>query len=76
MSFAQKNPLLLTGTNALVCLFMLAPLGLSVMAGLVNNYSQGLKSGLTLRWLGEVLAAYGGTIGASLALGLLCVAAC
>ena len=73
MSSAQKNPLLLTGITALVCLFMLAPLGLSVMAGLVNNYSQGLKSGLTLRWLGEVLAAYGGTIGASLALGLLCV---
>ena len=43
------------------------------MAGLVNNYSQGLKSGLTLRWLGEVLTAYGSTIGASLGLSLLCV---
>lgn len=73
MSIARKNPLLLSGITVLVCLFMLVPLALSVMAGLVNNYNLGLKSGLTLRWLGEVLAAYGSTIYASLALGLLCV---
>jgi putative spermidine/putrescine transport system permease protein len=60
--------------TALVALFMLAPIALSVMAGLVNNYSVGLKSGLTLRWLGEVWENYGGTVGASLLLALLCVA--
>lgn len=52
---------------------MLAPIGLSVMAGLVNNYSTGIKSGLTLRWLLEVLEVYGSTVSWSLLLGLLCV---
>ena len=52
---------------------MLVPIGLSVMAGLVNNYSTGIKSGLTLRWLTQVLDVYGSTISWSLMLGLLCV---
>jgi putative spermidine/putrescine transport system permease protein len=59
--------------TALVAVFMVAPIALSVLAGLVNNYSAGLQSGLTLRWLGEVWALYGGTVGASLVLALLCV---
>jgi putative spermidine/putrescine transport system permease protein len=68
-----KAPFLLAIT-ALVSLFMIAPMLLSVMAGLVNNYSTGLKSGLTTRWLGEVWEVYGGTVGWSLALALVCVA--
>ena len=52
---------------------MIAPMLLSIMAGLVNNYSVGLKSGLTLRWLGEVWEVYGDTVGWSLALALGCV---
>jgi putative spermidine/putrescine transport system permease protein len=63
----------LIGMTLLVSVFMLAPIGLSVMAGLVNNYSQGIKSGLTLRWLTQVLDVYGNTISWSLLLGLLCV---
>lgn len=59
--------------TALVSVFMLAPIALSVLAGLVNNYSAGLKSGLTLRWLSEVWELYGGTVAASLLLALLCV---
>lgn len=59
--------------TALVAVFMLAPIALSVLAGLVNNYSAGLKSGLTLRWLVEVWELYGGTVAASLLLALLCV---
>jgi putative spermidine/putrescine transport system permease protein len=59
--------------TALVAVFMIAPIALSVLAGLVNNYSAGLKSGLTLRWLGEVWELYGGTVAASLVLALLCV---
>lgn len=59
--------------TALVAVFMLAPIALSVLAGLVNNYSTGLKSGLTLRWLAEVWELYGGTVAASLLLALLCV---
>jgi putative spermidine/putrescine transport system permease protein len=52
---------------------MIAPIALSVLAGLVNNYSTGLASGLTLRWLAEVLDIYGSTITASLLLALCCV---
>lgn len=65
-------PFLLSVT-LLVSLFMLAPMLLSVMAGLVNNYSAGLKSGLTLRWLLEVWEVYGSTVGWSIALALGCV---
>jgi putative spermidine/putrescine transport system permease protein len=68
----QVSPLLMLFT-ALVAVFMLAPIALSVLAGLVNNYSAGLKSGLTLRWLVEVWELYGGTVAASLLLALLCV---
>lgn len=69
---AQRTPWLLALTG-LVALFMLAPIVLSVLAGLVNNYSVGLRSGLTLRWLGEVWELYGSTVGWSLLLALLCV---
>jgi putative spermidine/putrescine transport system permease protein len=68
----SKAPFLLTIT-VLTSIFMIAPMLLSVMAGLVNNYSVGLKSGLTLRWLGEVWDNYGGTVGWSLALATACV---
>ena len=68
----QVSPLLMLLT-ALVAVFMIAPIALSVLAGLVNNYSAGLKSGLTPRWLGEVWELYGGTVAASLVLALLCV---
>jgi putative spermidine/putrescine transport system permease protein len=68
-----SSPLLLIVT-VLVSLFMLAPMVLSLMAGLVNNYSTGIRSGLTLRWLGEVWNVYGGTVGWSLALAAACVA--
>ena len=67
-----KAPFLLAVT-VIVSLFMIAPMLLSVMAGLVNNYSMGLKSGLTLRWLGEVWENYGGTVGWSLTLAVACV---
>ncbi len=74
MRNARQAPWSLVALTALVALFMLAPIALSVMAGLVNNYSAGLKSGLTLRWLSEVWENYGGTVGASLLLAMLCVA--
>lgn len=63
------------GLTGLTAVFMLAPIGLSVLAGLVNNYSVGWSSGLTLRWLSEVWDSYGGTVGWSLALALACVVA-
>ena len=69
-----RAPVLLAVT-VIVSFFMIAPMLLSVMAGLVNNYSTGLRSGLTLRWLGEVWEVYGGTVGWSLVLAVACVAA-
>ena len=75
MKAARKSigsPVLLTIT-LLVALFMLAPMVLSVMAGLVNNYSAGLRSGLTTRWLVEVWQGYGNTVGWSVAIATACV---
>lgn len=57
-----------------IAIFTLAPLALSVTAGLMANYAQGLRAGLTTRWLGEVWALYGSTVALSLALALGCVA--
>lgn len=73
MRNARQAPSALLALTALVALFMVAPIALSVMAGLVNNYSAGLRSGFTLRWIGEVWEHYGGTVGWSLVLALLCV---
>ena len=47
---------------------------LSVSAGLVNNYSTGLSSGLTTRWFLEVWEGYGDTVWRSLLLAACCVA--
>ncbi|AVS71460.1 ABC transporter permease [Paracidovorax avenae] len=74
MRNARQAPWALVALTALVTLFMAAPIALSVMAGLVNNYGTGLQSGLTLRWLGEVWENYGSTVTWSLWLALLCVA--
>ncbi|MBT2322683.1 ABC transporter permease subunit [Variovorax paradoxus] len=68
----RSSPFLL-GITLVVSFFMIAPMLLSIMAGLVNNYSAGIRSGLTLRWLGEVWEVYGNTVGWSLALALGCV---
>ena len=45
------------GFTLLVCLFMIVPVAMSVMAGLTENYFVGLESGLTLRWVDEVFIA-------------------
>lgn len=74
MRHPRPLPLLLPALTVVVSVFLLAPIALSVLAGLVNNYSVGIKSGLTLRWLAEVIDVYGGTISASLMLALACVA--
>lgn len=68
----SRAPLLFL-TTACICLFMIVPVIVSVMAGLVENYSRGLSSGLTLRWVAQVWDVYGGTVGASIALALACV---
>ncbi|WP_367065800.1 ABC transporter permease subunit [Oryzisolibacter sp. LB2S] len=72
---AQKPAPFLFAVTALTTVFMVAPMLLSVLAGLVNNYSTGIRSGLTLRWLREVWEVYGSTVGASLVIAALCVVA-
>ena len=69
-----RAPLLLLIT-VLVTVFTVAPMLLSVSTGLVNNYSTGLKSGLTIRWFDEVWANYGDTVARSMLLAASCVAA-
>ena len=64
---ARRTPLLLAVT-VLVTVFTVAPMLLSVSAGLVNNYSTGLSSGLTTRWFLEVWEGYGDTVWRSLLL--------
>lgn len=67
-------PVLLTLT-ALVTLFTVLPMLVSISAGLTNNFSRGLASGLTTRWLQEVWSLYGSTAWRSMMLALACVAA-
>jgi len=57
-----------------VCTFLIVPVVLSVLAGVTVNYFQGLASGLTLRWLGEVWALYSETIFLSLLIAVACLA--
>ncbi len=70
---SQRFPFVLAILTLLVTLFMLIPMALSVTAGLVNNYSQGLASGLTTRWLEQVWDGYGDTVMWSLMVAGVCV---
>lgn len=72
---SRPAPVLFAITLA-VTVFTIAPMLVSVAAGLVNNYSVGAKSGYTTRWLGAVWDAYGQTTWHSIALAVTCVAAC
>lgn len=68
----QRSPWLALIT-AMVATFMMVPMVLSTLAALVENYGQGLQSGLTLRWLIQVLEQYGETISWSLVIAGVCV---
>jgi putative spermidine/putrescine transport system permease protein len=46
----------------LVCAFLIIPVIMSITAGVTENYFMGLSSGLTLRWIKEVLSLYMETI--------------
>jgi putative spermidine/putrescine transport system permease protein len=49
-----------------LCAFMIVPMGMSMLAGVTANYFIGLRSGLTLTWVVQVLALYWPTIWLSL----------
>ncbi|PSJ46472.1 ABC transporter permease [Zobellella endophytica] len=65
--------LLQLGFTLLVCLFMIVPVLMSVLAGLTENYFIGLESGLTTRWVVEVWHLYADTILLSIKLALACL---
>jgi putative spermidine/putrescine transport system permease protein len=71
----RRNPSFYGGLTVtiLVCLFLLGPVLVSVVAGLTVNYSIGLRSGLTVHWLRDVWDAYGQTIIASVLLAAACL---
>ncbi|MFG1306131.1 ABC transporter permease subunit [Xanthobacter autotrophicus] len=54
----------------LACAFLMVPAGASILAGFTANYFRGVSSGLTLKWIGEVLALYSDTIALSIAIAL------
>lgn len=60
--------------TVVVCAFLIVPVVMSVLAGITENYFVGMRSGLTLRWVGEVWSLYRATIFLSFALALACVA--
>jgi putative spermidine/putrescine transport system permease protein len=76
MTASTRPAPLLFAITAAVTVFTIAPMLVSVTAGLVNNYSRGTASGFTLRWLGEVWELYGPTAWHSVVLAIVCVAAC
>ena len=56
-----------------LCAFLVVPIALSILAGVTENFFIGIKSGLTLRWVGEVWNLYSETIWRSIAIALACL---
>jgi putative spermidine/putrescine transport system permease protein len=61
------------GFTLLVCAFLVLPVILSVLAGVTENFFIGVKSGFTLRWIGEVWALYAHTVYLSIGIALACL---
>jgi putative spermidine/putrescine transport system permease protein len=57
-----------------VCAFLVVPVVLSIVAGVTENYFVGVRSGITLRWVGEVWSLYADTIWRSIYIALACLA--
>ena len=55
------------------CAFLLVPTLQSAVAGLTVNYFQGVSSGLTLRWIGQVWELYADSIFLSIWLAIACL---
>jgi len=60
----------------LCCAFLIAPVVQSLMAGVTVNFFQGIKSGLTLRWVFEMWELYADTIFRSMFIGFMCLGVC
>lgn len=69
-----KTSLLPLIVTLLACAFLFIPIILSVMAGLTVNYFQGVSSGLTFKWVGQVWDLYSRSIFLSIWLAFTCLA--
>ena len=70
-SALQRLPVALQAvTTLLLSLFLIAPVGMSILAGLTRNDFVGLRSGLTLRWVAQVWGLYQDAIWLSLEIAL------
>ena len=56
-----------------MCGFLIVPVSLSMIAGVTENFFLGIKSGLTLRWVFEVLDLYLDTIYLSMIIAISCL---
>ena len=56
--------------TVLTCVFLVVPIGLSLLAGVTENFFVGIRSGLTLRWVVEVWSLYRDTIFLSMGIAL------
>lgn len=59
--------------TVLCCALLMVPVGLSMISGLMANYSVGLSAGFTLHWVQVVWAQYHSTILASLGIAGVCL---
>ncbi len=59
---------------ALVCAFLILPVGMSILAGVTQNHFVGPSSGLTWRWVVQVWSNYSGTVFLSLQIAFACLA--
>jgi putative spermidine/putrescine transport system permease protein len=57
-----------------VAAFLIVPAVLSMLAGVTVNYFQGIRSGVTLQWVGQVWELYADTIGRSFLIATACLA--
>ena len=62
------------GFTIFVCLFLVVPVVMSVLAGITENFFIGVKSGFTLRWIVEVWSLYARTIFLSIGIAVTCLA--
>lgn len=69
----RKGKALQLIVTLLAAAFLLVPTIQSVLAGVTVNYFQGLKSGLTLKWIVEVWDLYAGSIFLSIGIALACL---
>lgn len=56
------------------CAFLIAPVIMSIIAGVTKNYFVGIRGGVTLQWIEQVWGLYSQTIYLSLQIALACVA--